>query len=479
MNKIVKKQSISEIISIRLSNEIHQIVFWIFGLGEVVMYDCGQPALQFAFATISYLWILANFFIDEQKGIIYFLTFNLLTLGIFNFWGQSGIISYWGLRIGGVSFNIVFTAFLTLWMIIRKKGKRLFPTDKYSIFFFVFYAYTLIIGISTSLLGDTFGDNLLNDFLTFTPILFYAILIKDLNRTKLLYIILKTFTITIIALILAYILNKRFEYSQEMFIVGNTMSFLSPIGVIVLWKYYSKKNMCFYLVAMTFLIVMESYFAGGKTIIMFALIILWELTKSKKILFAGTIIIFIVFQILISYLNEIASQMDNKILAFKITQITQIAGDIDLMTIAMDYSSMGNILAECITLIKYYIENPHMLLWGQGMGAGIPDYYGFLEPFAGRAGYNAIDAVRNNYYNLHIAPYKVLANAGIIIFIWYIKILWNLFRTHDAIAFMAFLMLSLMFYVSKEFFLITYILMLIVEKKHQTPIYKCHENFSC
>lgn len=445
-------------------SDVSSLILWLFGLIEVIMYDCGVPALQFVFAVICYLWILINFLINTRSGIIYFFSFNILALGIFNFWGKTDIISYWGLRLGGLSFNILFTVFLVGIVVMKKKGKHLLPSDKYSVFLYAFYFISLVTGISFSLLGNVFRDNLFSDILTFTPIIFYAILIKDLCRKDLLFIVKKMFSITIFALILAFLLNKKFEYSQELFIVGNTMSFLSPIGALILWKYYPKKDMFFYLVSILFLIGMEAYFACGKTIIMIAIIIIWLLSLNKKVKYLGLFTLFILFPLIINYLDYIAAQLDNKILAFKITQVTQVFMNPQLFSLAAEYSSMGNLIAEGMTLLQYYIENPCMLLTGQGMGAGIPDYFGFLEPFAGRAGYAEIDAARDNYFNLHIAPYKVLANGGLVLFVWYCKLLWDLFSRKTSIAFLAFLMLFLMFYVSKEFLLLTYCLLQLVAK---------------
>ncbi|WP_303644697.1 hypothetical protein, partial [Bacteroides caecimuris] len=106
-------------------SDVSSLILWLFGLIEVIMYDCGVPALQFVFAVICYLWILINFLINTRSGIIYFFSFNILALGIFNFWGKTDIISYWGLRLGGLSFNILFTVFLVGIVVMKKKGKHL------------------------------------------------------------------------------------------------------------------------------------------------------------------------------------------------------------------------------------------------------------------------------------------------------------------------------------------------------------------
>lgn len=455
------------ILGFKSDSSINEIFLWLFGLGEVILYDCGAVALQYIFTGIVYSFILISFFRNRKKGIKYFFCFNILALGIFNFWGRTDVVSYWGLRVGGLSFNILFTALLAILTVIQKRGKHLFPGDKYTIFFFVFYGVTMIWGVGFTILGHNYTNNLIADILTFSPIFFYAVMIKDLDKNELIFIITKIFTITIYALLLAFILNKQFEYAHEWFIVGNTMSFLSPIGAIILWKYYSKANMTVFIIAIFFLIALEAYFACGKTIIMIAILVLWLLTLNRHVKYIGLICIIVVFPILINSLDTFAEQLDNKILAFKITQITQVFKDPQVFELAAEFSSMGNLIAEAITLGQFYIENPAYIFFGQGMGAGIPDYFGFLSPFAGNSGYADIDASRDNFYNLHIAPYKVLANGGLVMFIWYCKILYDLFRARTSLTFLAFLMMFLMFYVSKEFMLLTYCLLraIIIDKK--------------
>jgi len=443
-------------------------ILWFFGLCEIVLYNCEISEMQYLFAITAYGFILISFLQNRKNGIMYFISFNLLSLGIFNFWGITDVISYWGLRVGGLSFNIIFTALLAILIVIQKRGTQLFPKDKYTIFLFVFYGLTLIWGIIVFLYGRNYSDNLISDILTFSPIFFYALMVKELTRPELMFIVTKVFTITIYALLLAFLLNKRYEYSHEWFIVGNTMSFLSPIGAIILWKYYSKINMVIFLIIMILLIVSEAYFTSGKTILMIGALSIWLLLLRKHINYIGIISLIILFPILITGLDTLSGQLDNKIIAFKITQITQVFKDPQIFALAAEFSSMGNIIAEAITLGQFYIENPTYLLFGQGMGAGIPDYFGFLTPFAGNSGYAEVDASRNNFFNLHIAPYKVLANGGLIMFIWYCRILYDLFRARTAITFMAFLMLFLMFYVSKEFMLLTYCLLRIVALSDQT-----------
>ena len=76
---------------------------------------------------------------------------------------------------------------------------------------------------------------------------------------------------------------------------------------------------------------------------------------------------------------------------------------------------------------KTTIDNPIYFIIGKGAGAGVPDLFGWFQPFAGYGGYKELDMIRNDYVRLHLAIYGVFVRGGIIILIMYIHLLIKLF----------------------------------------------------
>lgn len=440
-----------------LINRYHPLPLVIFAIGDVILYDIGLTPLQLAFAIFSYLFVIISFLKSCNIGILYFISFNILTIGLGNYWGNISAMNYWGLRLGPVSVNIILSIVFTLYLCVKKNMKNLLSFDIFSRFFMVFILYSFIIGLLFTIIGYNYVDNFLQDTQIFLPIIFYIIIIKDLNLSYLNRLIKYTIPITLYSLVLAYIFNKRAAYSSETFLIGNTFSYIAPFGILILRKFFSLKAQLIYISIYIFFMCSMSILLGGKTIIGYIALLLWWASLNDKWRIFNWITILVGIPLIIIPLEYLTTNLESGIIAFKISQVISIFSNPDFFKLATEYSSVGNLIAEAITLFTYLHQNLIFLMIGKGFGGGIPDIFGFLTPFAGAAGYPEVDAIRNNFFNLHLAPYKIFIDGGIFIFCYYIKILYKILSLKTAISFLAFLMMIFYFYVSKEFMLLTFV----------------------
>ncbi len=433
----------------------------VFAFGDVMLFNSEIPFIQLFFAVLSYCFIFLSFCKHYRDGILYLFSFNILSIGVGNYWDADGaIFSYWGLRCGPFSFNIIFSGLLTFILCVKSKSKHLFPSDLYTKFFLLFILWCFIVGLLTTLLGYNYIDNFKSDLLMFLPIIFYIILARKLSLDEFNLLIKYIIPLTVYSLIIAYIFEKKASYSQETFLIGNAFACIAPIGVIILRKYFKFQEQVLYLLVYLVLISTMSILIGGKLIISYIALLIWWACLSNRwryvnlIAIGGSIpLVLLILQNLIE-----ASSSTSGIIAFKLGQVKSLFDNPDFFALAAQFSSIGNLIAEGITLFSYLIDNIIFFILGKGFGGGIPDVFGFLSPFAGASGYAEHDALRNDFFNLHLAPYKILIDGGLIMFGYYAKVLWSLLSKKTAISFLTFLMLVMYFYVSKELLLLTYIL---------------------
>ncbi len=443
-------------------NIISPLTLLLFATVDILLYDTGTPILQLLFSVLSYGFILLNSVKNINTGVLYFISFNVITIGYGNYQGvEDTQYGYWGMRIGPFSANILFTLLLVLMVGIKKNFKSLIPNDIFSRFFLFFFVWGLVVGTLMTVWGVNYTDNYLSDIMIFLPAVFYIVLCKDLSLNDLRTVIQYLIPITMYSLFLAYVLDKKCRYSAEEFLIGNSFINLAPFAVIVLYRYMNRKAQIAYIALLIFLFMTLSILIAGKIIIGFILLIVWWMCRNKKWRYFNLTVIFAVIPLLVILLKTLIDVVGSNsgIISFKLGQVASLFSNEGFLVLAAERSSVGNIIAETITLCKFLITHPIFLIFGKGFGGGIPDLFGFLFQFAGAAGYAYVDGVRNNYFNLHIAPLKVLIDGGIIIFAYYVKVLYRILKLKTGMSFLAFLMMVFFFYVSKELMLLTYILL--------------------
>lgn len=72
----------------------------------------------------------------------------------------------------------------------------------------------------------------------------------------------------------------------------------------------------------------------------------------------------------------------------------------DVFELALEKSSMGNLIAEYETVFFYLKNNLLVLLFGKGMGGTVPDIFGYLAPWAGSSGYPIESLSLNAFYKM-------------------------------------------------------------------------------
>lgn len=439
----------------------HFIILLIFALVDVALYSSELVGLSIVFTILVYLYVFIAFIRSPQIGLMYLISFNLLTIGWGNY-AETDFVAYnyYGLRIGRFTLNICFQFFIAVILAVRRiKTGKLFCNDIYSNFFLIYLLWTLFIGIINGSKGIIYSDNFTTELMRFIPVLCWLIFFRDLKYEQLMRLFKYIFAISIIALAWAFILDKRMDYAGHKYVVFDSLFYVIPAGVFVLYRLYNPGVLFGFALIFLGLLLNNAYFVSGKIIIIFICTFFWILSKNKVTfiitLFSITLMIPIV-GLITSYLAEI---VNDPLLSNKLNQVNSFFTSNSAMKLAGTETSAGNLTAEIITLTSYFFHNPLYLIFGKGMGAGIPDLYGFLRPFTHHAGYKLLDGYRNDYVGLHLSIYVVFLEGGVIFLTYYCKLLLRLLHQHSAISFLAFLMLFLVFTAGKDYFLLTFLLL--------------------
>lgn len=125
-------------------------------------------------------------------------------------------------------------------------------------------------------------------------------------------------------------------------------------------------------------------------------------------------------------------------------------------------SSLTNIFVEIYTVIMELKSSIFSLLFGKGLGAGISDITGFLTPLAGFGGYNEIDALRNNFFKMHLPFTDILLKGGILFMLTYLYFLISFFKNNKIYGFIAFSLFFSVFTFTKESVLLSILIIEIV-----------------
>lgn len=443
-----------------LKQKYNPLLLLLFSFIDIALFGDVAPVLQGIFTVTCYIFVIVTFLINHKIGLMYFISFNLLTIGWGNYDEFDNITNgYWGLRIAGFTLNILIQILLFLIIILKSGLKNVFCYDEYSKFFIIYFFWTAIIGTIGLVGGKIYTDNFINDLFTYLPLLFYLAFFKKLTKSDLIIMFKYVFAISIIALLWAYILDKTMRYSDKHYVVFDSLYYILPVGIFILKKFFNVKILCCFFIIMAFLFLNNLYFISGKTIILFVCLIVWLLYQKKLLFTVFVFCLVLIIPFFSSILETLASTIGDTNIAFKLNQVSSIFSSNSFMLLAAAETSVGNLAAEFITLITYLIQNPIYLIFGKGNGAGIPDIYGFLQPFCYLNGYRPIDGSRNDYIGLHLAFYMVLLRGGIFIFVYYLKICAKLIKDNHAISFLALIMLLFVFYASKDYLLLTFLLL--------------------
>jgi len=434
-------------------------VLGIFVLLEVLLYNTNDW-LQGAVAIGEYLFLFFVFIKNRETGILYFLSFTLLTLGWGNYFGREiAANGFWGMRAGPFSLNILFTFLLFLEVLIQRKGRLSLVWNRVHLFFALFVLYSSVTGMIYMLTGKNYPDNFGEDFMTYFSYFLYVVLLSEISENRLLLLLKYVIVMTVVTLFLSFLLGQKSIYADGYFLLSNAVYFILPVALVVFKDLYSRKAWLIMLVMVYVFMAMGEYFISGKTIILLAFLVVWLAWKLKSVRYLLLFPLFLFVWNVKDILVFCAGFFSGSIIAYKFEQVSEVLDYINPEVIASLPSSIGNLFAEGITIVAATAQDWVYYLLGGGFGATVPDVYGYLHPWSYMGGYREVDALRNAFHKMHLPVFEIFLKGGVIFLVYYLWIMLDTLRSRNVYAFVFGLMLFFTFYVSKEMLLLTLILL--------------------
>jgi hypothetical protein len=426
-----------------------------------VIYFASNSVVYTIISYLEVLFILIVFLLDRKKGIMYYLSFNLLTFGEWSFvLEDADAQNFYGIRIFGISVSIILGFFLFLILMFKSKIKLKDIINEFEFkLFHYFILFIFLIGIINVFLGNNYIDNFISDLKTYLPFYIFAWFILFIKSENCLKVLKYSFYLTFISFWLSFILDQKFYYSStSSYILMNSVSYLFPVFFIFSYKFVNKFIAVLIFLSMIYFYVTFNFFLSGKIILIFITTLLWviSLKISKKILILVIICLVPNLVITIPYILDNTSFLPVMI-SYKLSQILSIFY-IDFSVLVNAQTSMGNIVGEVITSFENLSNNIFSFLFGYGMGGAIQDSYGYLSSWVDQGGYGANCYLRNQYFKMHLPIIEVFVKLGAIGVVFYSYMLKEILIEKSFISFMFFIMMFFVFYTSKENLLLTLIL---------------------
>jgi hypothetical protein len=455
----------------------------LFATLEVLLFKTNN-ALKLSISILEYLFVLVVFLLDRKVGIMYFFSFILLTIGTLNYNGPyvGTPVNFWGLRLAGFSVSILFTILLVIMVLLERKPNHpltlgaIVPRGNYFAQFMVLLTvWGIIVGAIRCVQGINYTDEYIEDILSYTPVLFYLILLSRLSWENVFAIVKYAIPATIFMMLISALTGHKMYYSTEVFVVTNAISTFFIIFLLLLWrKYYKLVHWYIMLVCLAILVAANQYMLGGKVVVSFFIVLfgLVVVKMRKKIWMLLPLIVLMPF-LIDPVLSFFISVVDHPSISHKIWQVkTAYDMILDPLAMAQIKASVGvTVGGEMVTVGKHLWDNPSFLLFGEGFGGGVPDYYGVLGWTAGNGGFDINDLERNCFTKMHLPIFEMPLKGGMVILLAYLATLYKvLFSKPHAMSIMVFLSLLLVFYITKEFILLTLILAKLTSETNDTII---------
>ncbi|MDE3004276.1 MAG: hypothetical protein OXU33_09355 [Gemmatimonadota bacterium] len=440
-------------------------VLTVFVAGELLGYGTGG-ALQRGIALAEYGFVLILCIVNLRLAISYFVAFTLLALGAWTFvLPDLAPGNFWGLRLAGVSVNALATAgllavALSTWDVRSKYRWRVEGIG----FLSAFFLYSLALGLAGVILGTVYLDNLYRDLAVFVPFVLYLPLVMLVPPDERRRILAAGLALGVVTMAASLVLGLRFEYAEGYpFLPLSSFGWLSVFGAFAAIRGLLPRAQALTLaVVMLALLLTGDVFLGAKTIALLLVTGVWLISGRWMWLLgaAGLAILAAVGVQGLVYSAE-ATLPEGSLLASKLRQVLSLLTIVDLHFVASARSSLGNLTGEAVTLVGYWVSHPGAALFGGGMGAGIPDLYGYLSPWAGAGGYALEDAARNEFLRFHLPVFEIALKAGALGVFFYLRLLHRLTVEGGAVGFLAFILLAAVLTNNKEMMLLTILCLLV------------------
>lgn len=454
-------------------------VLTIFGLLEVVFFG-EKDGLAGIIAILEYVLCFVVLLLNEKNGIKLFISFTLLSLGVNNFF-DTPPLNFWGLRIGSVSFNIVYSLFISAYVFLKniKKAKLKLEHSPYYKFLSIFFIYSFVLGVFSVGIFVNYEDNFASDFMTYFPFFVYVPLIYQLSYKDCEELFISTFLTSILMLWFANFGDKTYNYGSSTYLVQNTIGNLILITSLLIRKKIGNFLFVFCIGTLIYLSVIGSLFISGKMWIVFIIyFLILSLISSGNIirrLIVLVVILLVLFQKDFIF-DALIVFFDGNTIAFKLQQIKMLSDMVSFTYIAGTDTSIGNVIGEIRTAYYYYTDHILRFFFGQGFGGGLPDELGVLKKWVNMLGYNEHDLPRNNYYKMHLPLTEVFVKGGLFLTIIYLSVFRSVFKAIEGnkniYAIIFFFMYLMFFYVSKESLLYSMLLYKLMYNEHQNAKYK-------
>lgn len=447
-----------------MEKKLLKILIIIFPLSEVLILSPLQifPEINLL---IQILILLSILFFSIEKGI---LLYSVILLTSFGSWvyvleDSNYNQNLYQIKIIGVSLVSLVSILLATKVVFFKKQKI---KNKY------LYIYIILIIITFS----TFVNGLFNDYIfliydlkIYLPFLVNVFLFSNLKYKYINIIFKYALRLSFCQILLSLLVNARFNYSEflsfiPMSNIGVIFIFLSLSRLINISKLERISYVTFWLI----LSIIGLNFVNGKILLIsliFSIFLLFRNIKYSLYLLIPMLLFFIIVNNndLVGNEKLIEDVYLNNII-YKMFQVTDILFSQNIMS-AIGITSFSNIVVEFMTIIKSFLEEPHRLLIGAGLGGGVKDYYELLHMWTWNGGY-AYDFYLNNYYvRMHLSIFDYMIKFGPLITLYLIYKIYKKLLIEFYTLFTFFVMLLVYSSVSKEMFAITVLLFYLQAKK--------------
>jgi hypothetical protein len=439
-----------------LINNLDVRILSLFAFLEVVLFN-SDNSIKFIVSSIEYAFIFFVFFKNMKIGILYFFSFLILTIGFGNYGAFEGSVNnFWGLRFFGISFSIVVLMLFSLILLIRQNFRINLKLDLITLFLFLFTIYGFINGIINVLFENSHLDNFINDTMTYLPVFFYAILISFLKKEDLFLVFKYVFPISVFQVLISAITNNKLFYS-DYFVITNCLGLILPISVFFIRKFYSFLLWFAMILIIGYVFYTSQYFISGKLIILVFFIIVMKLINNKRFYFFIVPLIFLFYFLNDLFLLFIDVFSSSKVIVFKFSQIQDLFQNVNFVILAKTPTSIGNLIAECLTSMEYLLQNPLYFIFGKGFGSGVPDIFGYLSPWVYENGYAKIDLTRNDFFRMHLPIFDIFLRGGFFFLLFYFYILFKYVKSINSFSIITLMMFLTIFTLCKEMLLFTLI----------------------
>ena len=447
------------------------LILFVFVLLEVIFFD-SKSIINTLISYMEVLFILIVFLLNPKIGIMYYLSFNILTFGEWSYvMEESNPQNFYGIRMFGISVSTLlgFILFLFLTFSSKVKFRDIINEFEFKLFHY-FIIFTFLIGTINVLLGNNYFDNFISDIKTYFPFYFFAYFVFFIKPENCLKVLKYSFFITFISFLLSFILEKRFYYdSNNSYLLMNSVSYLFPVFFILSYHFFNKIISALIFLSMIYFYVTFNFFLSGKIILIFLCTLLWliSLKMNKKIILIVLIILVPNLTLTIPYVLDNTSILPVMV-SYKLLQILSIF-NFDFSVLVDTQTSIGNIVAEVITSFENLSNNPLSFVFGYGMGGAIKDSFGYLFSWVDAGGYGTNNYIRNQFFKMHLPVIEIFVKLGVFGVVFYSYMIKEILKERSFINLMLFIMLFFVFYTSKENLLLT--LILIQSAKHFKKIY--------